>query len=94
MVSSKKRDMNPYAVPVRVLAFHSISDKKVRDLRDELKDALIARGLFVVGFVTDGEWNFTRTQGSHRPVSVIQLMMDAKSSSTQKPVKEHPAMTE
>ena len=109
MVSSEKRDTKPYAVPVRVLPFHSLSDQKVMDLRDELKDALIARGLIVVGFVTDGEWNSMRTQGSHRPVSVIQLMMDAKkkankvhineirqfltlSSSTKKPVKEHPAI--
>ena len=30
------------------------------------------------GFVTDGEFNSLRTQGSQRPVSVIQLIMDAK----------------
>eukprot|EP00795_Rhopilema_esculentum_P003920 gene3920-15245_t len=61
--------MKPYAVPVRVLPFHFISGQKVRDLRDELKDALIARGLIVAGFFTDGEWNSMRTQGSSCPVN-------------------------
>ena len=28
--------------------------------------------------MTDGEFNSLRTQGSERPISVIQLMMDAK----------------
>ncbi|CAH3133762.1 unnamed protein product [Porites lobata] len=36
-------------------------------------------GMVVVGFVTDGEFNSLRTKGSQRPVSVIQLMADAKS---------------
>lgn len=30
------------------------------------------------GFVTDGEFNSLRTLGSQRPVSIIQLIMDAK----------------
>lgn len=30
------------------------------------------------GFVTDGEFNSLRTKGSQRPVSIIQLIMDAK----------------
>ena len=44
MASREKREMKPYAVPLRVLPFHSISDQKVRVMRDELKDAVIARG--------------------------------------------------
>ena len=32
-----------------------------------------------LGFVTDGEFNSLRTQGTSRPVSVIQLIMDAES---------------
>ena len=31
------------------------------------------------GFVTDGEFNSLRTQGTNRPVSIIQLIMDSKS---------------
>ncbi len=34
--------------------------------------------LFIKGYVTDGEFNSLRTQGTNRPVSVIQLIMDAK----------------
>ena len=34
--------------------------------------------LFLEGFVTDGEFSSLRTQGSQRPVSIIQLIMDAK----------------
>ena len=35
---------------------------------------------YVLGFVTDGEFlNSLRTKGSQRPLSVIQLMADAKS---------------
>ena len=30
------------------------------------------------GFVSDGEFNSLRTQGSEQPVSVIQIMMDVK----------------
>lgn len=32
----------------------------------------------ISGFSTDGEFKSLRTMGSYRPVSVIQLMMDAK----------------
>lgn len=37
--------------------------------------------LLSLGFVTDGEFNSLRTQGSERPVSVIQLIMEAKKES-------------
>ncbi len=47
-------------------------------MRDELKEELVRRGLSVVGFVTHGEWNSIRTQSSTRPVSVIQLMANAR----------------
>lgn len=40
------------------------------------------------GFVTDGEFNSLRTQGSQRPVSVIQLIMDAKSEARAIPSKD------
>ena len=37
MVADERRDMKPYAIPVRALPFKSITDAKVRQLRDELK---------------------------------------------------------
>ena len=49
---------------------------------DELEVAMVKKGFVVVGFVTDGEWNLNRTQGSSRPVSVIQLLMNARKEST------------
>ena len=55
--------MKPYVIPVRVMPFQSLTDAKVRELRDELKDAMVEKGFVVVGFVTDGEWNAIRTQG-------------------------------
>ena len=39
------------------------------------------------GFVTDGEFNSLKTQGSKRPVSVIQLTMDAKNEAQAIPSK-------
>lgn len=39
------------------------------------------------GFTTDGEWNKIRTQGSQRPVSIIQLMMDSKEEAKSIPVR-------
>ncbi|XP_073247312.1 uncharacterized protein [Porites lutea] len=79
MVADERRDMKPYAIPVRALPFKSITDAKVRQLRDDLKLEMENLGMVVVGFVTDGEFNSLRTKGSQRPVSVIQLMADAKS---------------
>ena len=78
MISEEQRDMKPYAVLVRTLPFKSITDAKVRELKDELVARMKDAGLTNVGFVTDGEWNSIRTQGSERPVSVIQLLMDAR----------------
>ena len=78
MISEERRDMKPYAVLVRALPFKSITDAKVRELKDELVTRVKYAGLTNVGFVTDGEWNSICTQGSERPVSVIQLFMDAR----------------
>ncbi len=79
--------MKPCVIPVRLLPFNSITDAKVRELRDELKAALISCGLFVVGFVMDGEWNSIRTQGSCRPVSIIQLMANARKEAKKTNIK-------
>ncbi len=77
MIADERRNMKPYAIPVRVLSFHSLSDAKVRELKDELNKTLVEEGLNVVGFVTDWKWNSISTQGSERPVSVVQLMANA-----------------
>ena len=41
-----------------------------------------------IGFVTDGEFNSLRTKGNHRPVSVIQLLMDAKAEAKSTPSRQ------
>ena len=40
------------------------------------------------GFVSDGEFNSLCTQGSKRPVSVIQIMMDVKNKARALPTKQ------
>ena len=49
MVADERRDMKPYAIPVRALPFKSITDAKVRQLHDELKLEMENLGMVVVG---------------------------------------------
>ena len=49
MVADERRDMKPYAIPVRAQPFKSITDAKVRQLRDELKLEMENLGMVVVG---------------------------------------------
>ena len=119
MVSDELRNFKPYAIPVRVLKYTSLTDKNARDLKDELKSTMEDMGMVTVGmfklynyffiillniihsssltfymfvsfkgFVTDGEFHSLRTQGSQRQVSVIQLIMDAKSEARAIPSKD------
>ncbi|XP_077996424.1 uncharacterized protein LOC144449720 [Glandiceps talaboti] len=83
MISDELRNMKPYALPVRLLPCGVIKDNTMRVLKNTVKDSMIAIGMIVVGFVTDGEWNSLRTMGTERPVSIIQLMMEAKSNARQ-----------
>ena len=43
--------------------------------------------VFFVGFTTDGEFNSLRTGGVRRPISVIELIKNAKSEAKGMPVK-------
>ena len=78
MISDEERSLKPYAIPVRATPFKGITDARVRELRDEVRNVIISLNMTVVGFVTDGEWHSIRTQGSERAVSIIQLLMDAR----------------
>lgn len=49
MVSDEQRKMKPYAIPVRVLPYKSITDAAVRQLRDELRETMRTLGMVVVG---------------------------------------------
>ena len=49
MVSDEFRNFKPYAIPVRVLKYNSLTDKNIRDLKDELKTAMEEIGMVTVG---------------------------------------------
>jgi hypothetical protein len=52
MISDEYRNFKPYAVPVQVLAYKSITDVKVQKLKNELKAAMTEIGMKVVGKYT------------------------------------------
>lgn len=49
MIADEKRDMKPYAVPVRFIPYHSVTDKKLRELCQELRSVMVNLGMVVVG---------------------------------------------
>ena len=49
MIADESRNVKPYAVPVRVLPFESVTDKKVRELEEEFRNAMTSIGMPVVG---------------------------------------------
>ena len=49
MISDELRNFKPYAIPVRVVAYRSITDDKVQELKEELKDAMKNIGMNFVG---------------------------------------------
>lgn len=49
-IADERRDLKPYAIPVRALPYKSIKDDQLRLLRDELKAAMENLGMVVVGW--------------------------------------------
>lgn len=49
MVSDELRNFKPYAIPVRVLKYTSLTDKNARVLKDELKSTMEDMGMVTVG---------------------------------------------
>lgn len=49
MIADEQRNMKPYAIPVRFLPYHSITDTMVRQLRNELKESMKSMGMTPVG---------------------------------------------
>lgn len=45
MIADELRNMKPYAIPIRVLPYKSITDSMLRDLRDELKNTVTKIGM-------------------------------------------------
>ena len=48
MVSDELRNFKPYAIPVRVLKYTSLTDKNAHDLKHELKSAMEEMGMVTV----------------------------------------------
>ena len=57
MISDEGRSLKPYEIPVRATPFKGITDARVRELRDEVRNVMMSLNMIVVGFVMDGEWN-------------------------------------
>lgn len=85
MIAGESCNMKPYAVLVRVLPFKSVIDKKARELEGELRNAMTSMAMPVVGFVTDGEFSSLRTMGNSGPISIIQLISDARAEARSMP---------
>lgn len=49
MIAGEMRNKKPYAVPVRFLNYHSITDAKLRELEVEVETAMKRLGMVVVG---------------------------------------------
>lgn len=49
MISDELRSYKPYAVPVRVIKYKSITDAKIRELKEELQKAMRDCGMTTVG---------------------------------------------
>ena len=49
MISDNQRNQKPYAIPVRVIKYTSITDAKIRELREELRVAMKGIGMVTVG---------------------------------------------
>ena len=84
MIADEKQYSKPHSILnfVRAFSFCSISDDSVSKVCNELRASMISIGLVPVGFVTDGEWNSIRTMWTDRPISVMQLLMDAQKEGT------------
>jgi len=49
MIADEARNFKPYALPVRVLPYASMTDAKLRELEVELRNAMVNLGMVVVG---------------------------------------------
>ncbi|XP_028518505.1 uncharacterized protein LOC114576310 isoform X1 [Exaiptasia diaphana] len=78
MISEEQRNQKPYAIPVRFFSYHSVTDKRIGELKKEIVEAMKKLQMLPIGFVTDGEFNSLRTAGSERPISIVQLIMDSR----------------
>lgn len=49
MIADERRNTKPYALPVRVSPYKSITDSKLRELAEDLRRVMVGLGMVVVG---------------------------------------------
>ena len=49
MISEEARNVKPYAIPVRFMPVRTLSDKVVRQLKEELRVTMVELGMTVAG---------------------------------------------
>ena len=49
MIADEARNFKPYALPVRVLPYQSMTDRRLKELEVELRTAMVNLGMVVVG---------------------------------------------
>lgn len=53
MIADEARNFKPYALPVGVLPYASMTDDRLRKLEEELRSAMVNLGMVVVGEYTN-----------------------------------------
>ncbi|XP_065893244.1 uncharacterized protein [Dysidea avara] len=73
MISSESRNKKPYALPVQCIPYSGLKEVELRRLISGLCKEMTTLGMKVSGFASDGEFNYLRTKGYTRPLSVFQV---------------------
>ena len=93
MISSDTRDKKPYALPVQWFPYAGLKETDIRRLISNLCSKMVSLGMkisgtlqifirwcpiYITGFSSDGEFNYLRTKGYTRPLSVLQIRSDVR----------------
>jgi hypothetical protein len=80
MISSAQRRKKPYALPVQCVPYAGMKERDIRRLVNAVIKEMVNAGMKVAGFVSNGEFNYLRTKGYTRPLSVLQIRTDARNA--------------
>lgn len=100
MISPDKRDKKPYAIPIQCVSYRGMKDTTLRRLTNQIVHEMHHRQMkvagklicvvhiqcimYLLGCVTNGEFNHLRACGYQRPVSVLKIRADARSKYSRK----------
>lgn len=96
MISSAQRSKKPYALPVQCIPYAGMKECDIRRLVSEVANKMANIGMKVAGilfihvcmlniyvcsgFMSNGEFNYLRTKGYTRPLSVLKIRTDARNA--------------